>query len=262
MTRLNWSSVGSHFFEAGIDRGVLYLDAQPGVVWTGLTSVVESSSGGEAKAYYLDGVKYLNLSAAEEFEATVEAYTYPPAFAQCDGTAEVRTGLFVTQQARKPFGLSYRTKIGNDQEGIDHGYKIHIIYNALAAPSQRSHETITDSTDPSNFSWNITTKPVAISGYNRTAHIVIDSRYIHPITLAAVEDVLYGTISTSASIPTLADLIVIFDTLVDLEVVDNEDDTFTITAPDSAIVMVEATIAEITWPTVVPVDAETYTISS
>jgi hypothetical protein len=262
MTRLTWGSVGTHFYEAGVDRGVLYLDAQPGVVWTGLISVTESSSGGEAKPYYVDGVKYLNLSSAEEFEATIEAYTYPAEFGQCDGTARVRPGFFVTQQSRKPFALSYRTKIGNDQDGDDHGYKIHIIYNALAAPSQQAHDTIADSTPPTNFSWNITTKPVVISGYNRTAHVVIDSRYVHPITLGSVEDVLYGTASTAASLPTFADLVTIFDTLVDLEVVDNEDGTFTITGPDEAIVMIEATIAEITWPTVVPVDADTYTISS
>jgi len=152
--------------------------------------------------------------------------------------------------------------VGNDTDGVSHGYKLHIVYNALVSPSQLSRESIAESTEPTNFSWNITTRPVAMSGYSQSAHIIIDSRDIHPITLAAVEDVLYGTASTPPRIPTLAELITIFDVIVTLEVEDNEDDTFTVTGPADAIQYLEATVVQITWPTVVSVGVDSYSISS
>jgi hypothetical protein len=259
--RLDWNAVGSRTYEVGVDRGVLYVDSQPGVPWNGLTSVNESSSGGEAQAYYIDGVKYLNLSTPEEFQATVTAFTYPDEFGQCDGTAQVRTGLFVTQQRRKSFGLSYRTKIGNDLTP-DHGYKIHLIYNALAAPSDRDNATISDSTDPNDFSWAITTRPPAMTGYHRTSHVVIDSRYTDPVTLAAVEDILYGTDVLSASLPSLSELSAIFDTVTTLIVTDNGDGTFTIEGPDSAVEMLDERTFQINWPTAVYLDEISYTVSS
>lgn len=211
MARLNWSAVGERFYETGVDRGVLYVADIPGVAWTGLTSVSESPTGGEAKAYYIDGVKYLNLSAAEEFEATVEAFASPPEFGPCDGTISIQNGLFVTQQPRKPFGLSYRTKIGNDIDGTDHAYKIHLIYNALAAPSARSNGTMGDSTDPIGLSWAITTLPPAMTGYKPTAHFVIDSRLTPMEILIEVEDILYGSNASSSRLPSAQELVGIFN---------------------------------------------------
>lgn len=210
MARLNWSAVGERFYETGVDRGVLYVGDIPGVAWTGLTSVSESPTGGEAKPYYIDGIKYLNLSSAEEFEATIEAFASPPEFGPCDGTASIQNGLFVTQQPRKSFGLSYRTKIGNDVDGSDYGYKIHLVYNALAAPSGRSNNTMGDSTDPIGLSWAITTLPPAITGYKPTAHFVIDSRTTAPFRLSSIEEILYGSESGSPRLPSAQDLTSLF----------------------------------------------------
>lgn len=262
MTRLSWAAVGERFYEIGVDRGVLYVDNQEGVAWTGLTSVVEHPSGGSPRPFYIDGVKYLNLPSSEEFEATINAFTYPDEFASCDGTARFHRGLFITQQPRKSFGLSYRTKVGNDLAGTDYGYKIHIVYNALAAPSQRANNTISDSTNPSDFSWDITTRPPAMTGYKQTAHVMVDSRSTNPATISAIEDILYGTDSNSARIPTLTELIDVFETYATLTVTDNGDGTFTVAGPVEAIQMLDVTTFRITWPSAVVVDANSYTISS
>lgn len=211
MPRLSWGDVGEKFYETGVDRGVLYVSGEPGVAWIGLTSVDESPSGGEAKPYYIDGVKYLNLSAAEEFEATINAFNSPNLFWACDGIASVQNGLFVTQQPRKQFGLSYRTVVGNDVNGPDHAYKIHLVYNALAGPSSRNNATLGDSSDPTTFSWSITTLPPSIIGYKRTSHLVIDSRLTDPEVLTEVENILYGNDSDSSNLPSPDDLIAIFN---------------------------------------------------
>jgi hypothetical protein len=261
MPRIVWGAPGKRFYEAGIDRGVLYVGAQPGVPWNGLTAVNVNSTGGEAKAYYIDGVKYLNVPAAEEFEATINAYTYPDEFGACDGSTQVRPGLRVTQQRRKSFGFSYRTMIGNEMSP-ELGYKIHIVYNALAAPSGRNHTTLGESAEPGDFSWNITTRPPAISGYNRTSHVVIDSRDTNSVTLAAIEDILYGTSINTARLPDFDELVTIFDTLTTLEIVDNGDGTWTATGPESAIQMLDTDMFQITWPTAIFIDEDTYNISS
>lgn len=211
MPRLTWSAVGERFYETGVDRGVLYVNGIYGVAWTGLTSVAESPSGGEARPYYIDGVKFLNISSAEEFEATINAFYRPLEFGPCDGTASIQNGLFVTQQPRKSFGLSYRTKLGNDVDGSDHAYKIHLVYNALAAPSERSNNTLGDSADPSVFSWAITTLPPSITGFKPTAHLVIDSRSTDPSVLSNVEDILYGNEANTAHLPSPDELIAIFN---------------------------------------------------
>lgn len=210
MPRLSWSAVGERFYETGVDQGVLYVGTNPGVAWTGLTSVSESPSGGEPKAYYIDGIKYLNLSSAEEFEATVNAFNSPPEFGPCDGTVSIQNGLFVTQQPRKPFGLSYRTKVGNDIDGSDHAYKIHIVYNALAAPSERSNNTIGDSTDPNSLSWSITTRPPLVTGFKPTAHFLIDSRLTPQEVLTEIEDILYGSDANSPRLPSALELTDLF----------------------------------------------------
>ena len=212
MSRLVWGAIGERLYEIGVDRGVLYIDDAPGVVWNGLVSVTEDIDGGEAKPYYIDGVKYLNRPAAEEFQATIEAYTYPEEFARCDGTAALSSnGLFATQQARSSFGFAYRSRIGNDVKGTDFGYKIHLVYNALATPSSQAHTTLGDSVDPFNFSWTVTTKPPRLGGHKPTSHFIIDSRKTPGPLLSQIEDVLYGTATSAPRLPPLVELIYLFE---------------------------------------------------
>lgn len=262
MPRLTWSAIGEHFYEIGIDRGVLYIDNKPGVVWNGLISVSEASSGGESKSFYIDGIKFLNLSSSEDFNATIEAYTYPREFEPCQGNVSSYRGLYATNQKRKTFGLSYRTKIGNDIDGFDHGYKIHLIYNALAEPAQRQYSSINASTDPSTFSWNISTLPPSILDYKPTAHFVIDSRYAEPLALSAIEDVLYGTNIEEARLPTTEELFSIFNANSDFEVVDHGDGTFTVSGSDDYISTINSTTFEINHPGAVYIDEDSYTLTS
>jgi hypothetical protein len=261
MTRLDWNTVGSRFYEAGVDRGVLYVDGYPGVPWNGLTSVEESPSGGESKSFYIDGVKYMAVPSLEEFEGTITAFTYPDEFARCDGTVEPRSGLFLTHQRRKSFGLSYRTMIGNDHTD-SYGYKLHIIYNALTSPTQRSNQSLKDSSDPNDFSWKITCKPPPMAGYRPTSHVVIDSRDTDPSVLAAIEDILYGSDEDLARIPTLDEVVAAYDTISTLTVIDNGDGTWTATAPFDVIRMLDDTTFEITAATAIFIDEDTYTLSS
>lgn len=209
MPKLVWGSAGERIYETGVDRGVLYVGSSPGVVWNGLISVVESPSGGDPKPYYMDGVKYLNLASAEEFEATVNAFSAPREFGPCDGVTSIQNGLLATQQPRKSFGLSYRTRVGNDFDP-EHGYRIHLVYNALAAPSQRSHKTFGNSIDLADLSWSVTTLPPSITGYKPTAHLVIDSTLANGTKLATAEAVLYGDDSHAARMPTPDELAAIF----------------------------------------------------
>lgn len=261
MARIVWGAVGERFYENGVDRGVLYVGSLPGVPWNGLTSVNVSSDGGDPKPYYIDGVKYLNLPSAEDFRATVTAYTYPPEFGVCDGSVMVRPGLFATQQRRKSFGFAYRTMIGNDLSA-EHGYKIHLVYNALAAPSGSDFQTLGESSDPGGFSWAITTRPPVTAGYHRTPHIVIDTRTTNAETIAILEDILYGTNEFEARLPDFEELVGIFDDNATFEVIDNEDGTFTVIGPASAIQMLDEETFEITWPTTAFIDDDSYTISS
>lgn len=261
MTRLGWNSVGTRFYEAGIDRGVLFVDGYPGVPWNGLTSVSESPSGGDQKSFYIDGVKYLMFPAPEEFEGTITAFTYPDEFSQCNGDVQPRSGLFLTNQRRKTFSFSYRTKIGNDLNG-SYGYKIHIIYSALASPSERSNETLKDTTDPDDFSWKISCKPPVMDGYRRTSHVIIDSRSTDASVLSEIEDILYGTEEEQSRLPTFDEVIAAYDTISTLTVVDNGDGTWTATAPYDVIRMIDDDIFEITAPTAIFIDDDTYTLSS
>lgn len=203
MARLIWGADGERAFEAGVDRGVLYVPGQAGVPWNGLRAVKEAPSGGEPQPYYLDGVKYANISSAEEFNATLEAFSSPKEFAVCDGSKQLAAGLFATQQPRVEFGLCYRTRVGNDISGLDGGYKIHLVYNALAAAGARDNSSLTSSVDPLGLSWDISTKPPhLVSGYKPTAHLVLVTNDIDPSTLTAIEDILYGD---SVSAPYLPD---------------------------------------------------------
>ena len=196
MSKLVWDKTGERYYETGVKNGVLYIPTEgvysKGVAWNGLTAVTESPSGAEATALYADDMKYLSLYSAEEFGATIEAYTYPDEFAQCDGSAELAKGVSIGQQTRKTFGLCYRTTIGNDTDGNDHGYKLHMIYGCMASPSEKAYATINDSPDAITFSWEVTTTPVSVAGFKPTASITIDSTKADPTKLAALEDILYG----------------------------------------------------------------------
>lgn len=196
MAKLVWDKTGDRLYETGVKNGVLYIPTSgvysKGVAWNGLTAVTESPSGAEATALYADDTKYLSLMSAEEFGATIEAYTYPDEFAACDGSAELADGVMIGQQKRSTFGLCYKTTIGNDIDGNDHGYKLHIVYGAQAKPSERAYATINDSPEAITFSWEITTTPVNVTGAKPTASLVIDSTKADPSKLAALEDILYG----------------------------------------------------------------------
>lgn len=206
MPRLVWDQSGQKTYETGVNQGVLYVRDDEGkygngVVWNGLTAVTESPSGAEPSPLYADNIKYLNLMSTEEFGATVEAYTYPDEFAVCDGSAEIATGVMIGQQARKTFGLSYKTLLGNDLDGDSYGYKLHIIYGALAAPSEKGYATVNDSPEAITFSWELSTTPVNVTGYKPTATVVIDSTKVDSTKLKALEDLLYGTDEKEASLP-------------------------------------------------------------
>lgn len=213
MTKLVWNEIGKRFYETGVEKGVLYPQeggAYPkGVVWDGLTGVTESPSGAEATPLYASNIKYLNLMSKEEFGATVEAYTYPDEFAECDGSAELTKGVSVGQQPRKLFGMSYVTLKGNDTESTDHGYKIHLIYGAMASPSERAYATVNESPEAITFSWAITTTPVEVKGMKPSACITIDSTKVEAPKLKALEDALYGTAEKEAHLPLPEELITI-----------------------------------------------------
>ena len=210
MTKLNWDVQGERYYETGVSKGVLYPFKEgkysKGVAWNGLTAVTESPSGAEPTPLYADNIKYLNLLSNEEFAATVEAYTYPDEFAECDGSAELAAGVSVGQQKRIPFGMSYVTKLGNDTDGQDYGYKIHLIYGALAKPSQKNYATINDNPEAITFSWELSTTPVAVPNLKPTACITIDSTKVGSDKLKKIEDKLYGTESEEATLPTPTEL--------------------------------------------------------
>lgn len=197
MAKLVWDKVGERFYETGVEKGVLYPQvsgAYPnGVAWNGLTAVTESPSGAEANPFYADNIKYLNLMSVEEFGATIEAYTYPPEFAACDGSAEIAKGVQIGQQKRQAFGMCYRSILGNDTDGNSHGYKLHIIYGALASPSEKAYNSVNESPEPNAFSWEITTTPVTVKDGDPTASITIDSTKADATKLAALEKILYGS---------------------------------------------------------------------
>jgi hypothetical protein len=207
MAPLTWDQVGERLYETGVDRGVLYIPDDTGVydtgfAWNGLTTVTESPSGAESNAQYADNIKYLNLLSAEDFGGTIEALTYPDEFGQCDGTAEPKPGVQIGQQGRKSFGLSYRTRVGNDVEGVDHGYKLHLLYGLQAAPSEKAYATINDSPEAITFSWEVSSTPVPVTGYKPTALLVVDSTVVDSAALSDLEDLLYGAASTEAALPT------------------------------------------------------------
>lgn len=206
MSKLVWDATGERKYENGVRNGVLYvMDASgtypKGVAWNGLTAVTESPSGAEATALYADDVKYLNLISAEEFGATVEAYTYPDEFAQCNGEASLVDGVTIGQQPRKTFGMAYRTVLGNDIENESYGYKLHLIYGAVASPSEKAYATINDSPEAITFSWELKTTPVVVNGFKPTASLTIDSTKVNAQKLTALEDILFGSESGEPRLP-------------------------------------------------------------
>lgn len=206
MSKLVWDETGKRLYETGVKKGVLYpQDAggtyPKGVPWNGLITVTESPSGAEATPLYADDIKYLNLISTEELGGTIEAYTYPDEFAECDGSASIATGVFIGQQPRKTFGMAYTTTLGNDVENNAHGYKLHLIYGALASPSEKAYSTINDSPDAITFSWDFSTTPVNVNGFKPTANIVIDSTKVTAEKLANLEKILYGDTETEPRLP-------------------------------------------------------------
>lgn len=206
MSKLVWDETGKRYYETGVKQGVLYPQGTngaytKGVAWSGITAVTVNPSGAESNPLYADDIKYIDLRSAEEFGATIEAYTYPDEFAVCDGSAEIAPGVTIGQQVRKAFGLSYKTTLGNDTEFNDHGYKLHIIYNATASPSEKGYQTINDNPEAITFSWELTTTPIAVTGYKPTASLTIDSTKTTAAKMQAIEDILYGTTENEPRLP-------------------------------------------------------------
>ena len=206
MAKLTWDQTGDRLYETGVDRGVLYPITSgstygTGVAWNGLTTVTESPSGAESNPQYADNIKYLDLTSAEEFGFTIEAFTYPVEFEECDGSAQLADGITIGQQSRKMFGFSYRTLVGSDTEGTDHGYKIHLVYGCKAAPSEKSRATVNDSPEAVAFSWECTTTPVNVNGHSPTSHLVVDTTIADSTKVTQLETKLYG--DDSAGTPSL-----------------------------------------------------------
>lgn len=209
MSRLQWDTAGQRYYETGVDQGVLYIDSV-GVAWPGLISVAESNDGAGATPFYQDGVKYLNIMSHGDFACQIDAFSAPFEFNACDGTVAVNTGLFASNQPRKQFGFSYRTLIGNDLLGNDHGYKLHLVYNALASAASRTNSTISDSVSPLILSWEVSTVPEHMPGLRPTSHYIIDSRYTDPEILIELEEIMYGKLGVIARQPTVLEVADLF----------------------------------------------------
>lgn len=210
MAQLVWDSPGSRVYETGVSNGVLYVDDADGVAWNGLVAVTESPNGGQVTPYYVDGIRYLNRAGVEEFEGTIEAFTYPDEFEPCVGVSSVNYGLFAMHQRRRSFSMAYMTRVGTDMDPRA-GYKVHVIYNAMIEPSQRANKSMSDAVDPLNFQWKIVTKPPSMVGYKPTSHFVIDSRKTPKSLLNQVFDILFGSQTTPPRLPSVAELLDLFN---------------------------------------------------
>lgn len=256
MTRISWGSDDVRLFEIGVDRGVLYPDQGRGVPWNGLIAVDEAPSGSDVVENYLDGQKFATHRKVESFEATIEAYHYPVEFEPYDGHFSFRSS-----QRRRQFGFSYRTLVGNAELGQNYSYKIHLVYNALAAPSSRDYQSLSDSSEMIPFSWNISTIPIKMGDVS-SAHLIIDPRYAYPWVIEDLEKLLYGSNENEPYLPPPSEILELFEDASILRITDHGDGSWTAEGPDEAIQMLNPTTFEITWPSAVYIDAVTYRISS
>lgn len=257
MTRITWGDAGHRFFSTGVDRGVLFLQNGSGVPWNGLVSVSEAPSGSDNVEAYFDGNKYHSRRSPEEFAGTIEAYTYPTEFETYLGQAVMHTA-----QARTSFNFSYRTRIGNDENGSDHSYLIHIVYNAIISPTQKAMSTISESIDVPTFSWDFETSAVRIDG-RRGSHLIIDPRVAYPWAIEEFENMLYGSASTTSHLPSPDDIIQLFEDASILKITDHGDGTFTAEGPDDIVQMIGTDLWQIgPWPSVVQIADDTYRLSS
>lgn len=265
MAAIVWDKIGDRVYESGLDRGVLYFPDGGGVPWNGLISVDEKVST-KIEPIYFDGVKFNHVITVGDFEGVLSAYTYPDEFLEYEGIIEDQTGILITGQPQKKFHLSYRTKIGNDVDGFEHGYKIHLLWNLIAIPSTKSYETLTLDTEPSEFEWSLSSIPEDIERYKPTAHVIIDTRRMDPLLISDIEDVLYGTSGdepTEPTLPSLKGLSTFIRKWNRIIIVDNGDGTWSaITKLDSDITMLDANTFQINNANAIYLDANTYEISS
>lgn len=263
MTRVNWATIGERYYESGIDRGMLYVEELPGVAWNGLISVDENPSGGQVKKRFYDGVNYLNTTSPEAYAATITAFLSPPEFDLCDGIESAALGLYATAQRRRTFGLSYRTRIGNDVNGTDHAYKIHLVYHALAEPATKRYQTISANPEATSLSWSIVAKPILFGENKRSAHYIIDSREADALSLMALEDILYGSDVEVPRLPDLYEISTILNDVTEFQIIDNLDGTYTAIGNDAAVSLITPGIFQLTHDEgVIPIDDATYTATS
>lgn len=262
MAAISWNDIGERFFETGCDRGVLYLSDNTGVAWNGLTSVDETGGTETPNALYFDGRKYVDLTTGSIFTGTLKALTYPDEFLEYDGYAEIEYGMLIDGQARKTFGLSYRTLVGNDVDGIDYGYKIHLFYNLTAVPDSISRSSIDNAVDPMEFSWKVVSNPRALLGRYPSGHVILDSNKLGPETMTTIENILYGTLNTTPRLPTIEELATYLTSSLTIVIVDNGNGTWTAIGPDEDIIMLDSTTFQITNANATFIDANTYQVSS
>lgn len=262
MAPIVWDRVGQRYFETGVDRGVFYPPTGDGVPWNGLISVDHTPTGGSPKARYIDGYKYQNRSSPSEYAASIEAYTYPDEFEVCNGLTPLANGLSVGFQPRRSFGLTYRTKIGNDVVGDSYGHKIHLVYNALASPSSQNYQTSGDNPEALSFNWSLTTKPVKISGRKATSYLVVDTTKTPDPLLADLEAILYGSETTEPRLPTPAELVTMFVGAPTLFVTDNGNGTFTVSGPDALVRLLDENTYQFDAATVINNGDGSYDITS
>lgn len=260
MTAITWDDVGQRFFETGVQKAVLYLPDGSAVPWNGIKSITEKTVGAESSPLYFDGVKYAESSSIGTFAGIIRAYTYPDEFLDLEGVVGVSNGLYVTNQEPKRFGLSYQTKIGNDVEGADLGYKIHVLYNLLATPSDTTN-TSNFGNDPIEFEWSVSSIPGIISGYRPTSHLIFDSREMGELLLKDIETTLYGDEFVNARLPDISTFISYANNWVIIRITDNLDGTWTATGPDELFTMLDATTFQIIQANAVYLDSDTYAIS-
>jgi hypothetical protein len=262
VTAIAWDQTGEHVFHTGIDRGVLYLNNGKAVAWNGLVSVSDGSDK-EVQSYYIDGVKYLTKITPGDYSGKLRAFTYPIEFDQVNGVEPVAPGLNYYDQQPQDFSLSYRTRVGNDLDGVDHGYKIHILYNLVADPDETTYETLGDAVKPVDFSWSLTGTPPPLPGYRPTVHISIDSTLFDESSLKAVEDILYGTDTTSPRLPSIEEITEYVQMLGILVIVDNGDGSWTaIDEGNNYVTMLDPTTFKIDGADATYLDVTTYQIST